>query len=156
MPNAGDITYASDVPALVARGNRPSTKATAGSTVEIGYLRLDGVAVRGGWAYKITCPRLRFGSTVSTDHGKFHVRINDAGTATTSSTIWGRAEDDVASTMHLEVLYTPTVDDTVSILLSFVRTSAGAGVCTIQSDEKGVDMLVEVIGIDPGDTGIDA
>lgn len=142
---------------VIARHVRTSTKATAGGGVEIGYMRLDGVALTSGHLYRIVARNLRWDSTVATDHCKFNIRINTAGTATTSSTAVARSEGDpdLCTVPAIEYYRVPASNETASILLSFLRTS-GTGTVTIQADDSGVVLLVEDLGNDPGDSGVDA
>lgn len=155
------------VEAPVKRGNRTTTKATAGSTVEIGYLRIDNLACKAGHFYRAMASNLRFVETVATGSNfKFNLRINAVASpgagvaATTASTpIIGRAESAVsAQSMSPAIGYRASaVDETVSVLLSFVRTVAGTGVGTIQgTDDQGINLVWEDLGTDPGDTGVDA
>lgn len=142
------------------RGNRATTKATAGASVEIGYLRLDAVPQVGGHTYRVTASGLRFVETVATGSNfKFNLRANTAGTATTASTLIGRAEGAVsAQSMPAAIGYLfPSVDGTVSVLLAFIRTSGGSGVGTIQgTDDQGIHLVIEDLGVNGGDVGIDA
>ncbi len=157
---AGDETLASTTNYLIdcrviARHVRTSTKATAGGNVEIGYMRLDGVALTSGHLYRIVARNLRWDSTVATDHCKFNMHIDTAGTATTSSTSVARSEGDpdVNTVPAIEYYRVPATNETASILLGFQRTG-GSGTVTIQADDSGVVLLVEDLGNDPGDSGV--
>lgn len=140
-----------------ARGKRTSNPATLTSATEAGIYRFDTGDVgtlKAGRAYSIRAPRLRWSSTVATDHVKFHIRLNTAGTATTSSAIQGRCESSHLETVAFEVFRYPSVDEpNVSILLSWVRTN-GSGTITLQGvDENGIDFVVQDCGPAPAATG---
>lgn len=151
----------------LSRGNRTTTKATAGASAEIGYLRIDNLACKAGHLYRVTASNLRFVETIASGSNfKFNLRINAVASpgagvaATTSSTpIIGRSEGAVsAQSLAPAIGYRASaVNETVSVLLSFFRTSGGTGVGTIQgTDDQGIHLVWEDLGTDPGDTGVDA
>ena len=136
---------------ILKRHRRFSAASLTGGT-ERGLILLPVNSLVVNKLLKITGMRLRFSSTVTTDHVKYNLRYSSTGAATITSTILGRAEADHLETVDLQTLYTPPGAENGSFLLTAIRTT-GTGAVTIQADEGGFDLVVEEMGSDPGAAG---
>ncbi len=147
---------------LVGRGQR-STSSTTTTTTEVGVLRVDNLALPAGRRYLFVTSPVIFNSTVAADLIVFTLRINTAGTATTSSTrIMDLVESSYSASgpqrsQSLIAPYSPSGAETVSALLSVARTSGTGTVGILVASSPLHDIRLDVfdIGIDPGDTGVD-
>lgn len=158
----GNIPTADDlVPrGIVYQSNRSTTKVTAGASVEVGVTRLDGMALQGGRGYVIYTSPLRFQDpTIGTvDHWKAQLRWAGGGAAaTTSSTSLNQVEGGQSNDSQGQCIgyLNPTVDDTVSVVLTLVRTTGGTDGISLLADVAGIWLTVEDIGVAVPDTGID-
>jgi hypothetical protein len=167
MPiGAGEIVtadqYNRDTEKIIARGRRLTT--SGGSTgTAVAVLRLDDVPIAGGYLYGIrTSPRaLLCTSTGASCRAQIHY-TTDGTTPTTSSTVLpGAVTQSISGAVSQSTnspilgLYAPGSAETLSLLLSVIR-SAGAGTVTIFADATNtMDLWIENMGIDPGDTGVD-
>lgn len=124
----------------VASANRTGSVALA-ATGETGILRLDTV-LSPGRVYAIRAPRLRFDTSVATDRGKFHLRLSTTGAATLTSPIIGRSESGDADSVSLEVPRRPTTTETVSVLLSVIKTTGTGAWQAMGQDEGGIDLII--------------
>lgn len=160
---AGDPTYAADVNMLgvVARAVRTSAKSSI--TTESGYLRLDDVPVVAGFAYKIYTSNLTLDSTVDAEIGAARIRVVQSASpgtsATTSSTQIGmrRSFQDANANADLGPLitdYFAASDGYLSVLLSAQRVTALGTFQIFASATEPCHLIVECIGVDPGDTGV--
>lgn len=140
-----------------AWGNRPT--ASAGTTTEVGVVRLDGIAITAGRMYRIYTGPLALYSNATGDTVAGNIRTSTAGAASTSSPLLGRplsfnatgTSTSFPESRPLTQVYTATVTGTLSVLLTVSRTQ-GTGSASIQS---GCDLWVEDISSAVGDTGID-
>lgn len=167
MPiGAGEIVtadqYNRDTEKILNRGRRLTT--SGGSTgTAVAVLRLDDIPIVGGYLYGIrTSPlALQCTSTGASCRAQIHY-TTDGTTPTTSSTVMpGAVTQSISGAVSQSTnspilgLYSPGSDETLSLLLSVIR-SAGAGTVTIFADATNtIDMWVEQLGLDPGDTGVD-
>lgn len=138
----------------IARASR-SGNVTLNTTGETGILRLDDVPVKAGRVYAIRAPRLRYDATTATDRGKFHLRINTAGVATTSSTVRARSEGDETDSLSIEYFHRPSTNETLSVLLSILKVTGTGTWAAMGSDEGGIDLVIEDQGEAATDTGVD-
>lgn len=143
----------------IARGRRITSSST--TTTTVGVLRFDAVQVWAGHTYRValggsTVPA----STVANDGVQFVLRFTtDGTTATTASTIvpGGAAAAFVGSTTIVQTLglsttYTPSANQSLSILLCVTRAS-GTGSVSIFADANFLtEMLVEDLSLDPPTT----
>ncbi|MET0492923.1 MAG: hypothetical protein ABW000_07295 [Actinoplanes sp.] len=137
----------------IYRAQRPS-QATI-TTSETGILRVDDALLLAGRRYAIRVPRLRIDFSTTSDRAAFRLRVNAAGLATTTSPSIARAETGDVQSVGLEGTRRPTVNETVSILLSGTQY-AGTSTATVQGlDEGGIEIIVEDLGLAVPDTGID-
>lgn len=158
MALAGDITYAADLGGVVARGRRTSATGNV-TTVETGVLRLDGISVKAGRAYRISTSNLNLDTSVSNDIAAAILRISTSGAATTGSTQICQMRntiDDAANSnvMPLSAFYYPAAAATLSVLLSIVRVSGTGNIILFASTVEILDLVVTDEGTDPGNTGV--
>lgn len=146
---------------VLARAQR--TTASSGSTgTEVGVLRLDDVPIYAGRLYRIFTGNLNIDTSVADDIAHCRLRITtDGSTPSTSSTqLGGGMRDDMASAsagpiIAITHLYAPSADETLSVLLT-VNRIAGTGTIVIYGDATTtIDLAIEDVGLDPGDTGVD-
>jgi hypothetical protein len=144
---------------IIARGNR-ATASSSATTTEIGVLRLDSIPVVSGRAYRIWTSPMQLYSNVAGDVVAARIRVSTSGAATTASTVLGIALTSSAQTSTgtiqpesraMSEVYVASSTTTLSVLLSLARnTGTGNGQILV-----GEDLVVEDIGVDPGDTGVD-
>jgi hypothetical protein len=161
--NAGDTPDADDLNALglpgtaIAWGQRTSSVTFTGT--EIGVLRLDSVSLQAGYRYEVRTSNLRVNMT-SGETTKLFLRVNTAGTATTSSTVLVSAEGNANSTFTpaqapvLSVTYAPGAV-TASFLISLGRSGGSNNTTITGSSIQPIEMWIVNLGTDPGDTGVD-
>lgn len=141
----------------IARGYRSTAAGPTSGTTELPILRIDNVALEAGRAYLILVSTLRIDMSVGTDHFKWHLRLNTAGTATVSSTpILTRSEATAdLDTMPPMIGYRrPSSAETGSFLVSLLRTS-GTGTATAQmDDDNDLSIVVIDLGVAVADTGV--
>lgn len=140
---------------ILRRGNRPTASATT-TTTEIGVLRVDGIPIVSGRAYRIWTSPLFLYSSVTNDIVDARIRASTSGAATTASTQIGnplrlKTDSGPGVSSPMSVIYPATVTGTLSVLLTVVRTSGTGNVQLL----IGEDLIIEDVGIDPGDTGVD-
>lgn len=158
---AGDIILPSDQPGVIARARRITAKTPI--TTEAGYLRLDDIPVINGRTYRISTSPLTLDSTVVAEVGVARIRAVQAvstGTqATTSSTQLGQIREyqDDSTNADLNVIiiyYYAVADGFLSVLLSAARITALGTFQFFASSTEPCDLVVELVGADPGDTGV--
>lgn len=138
---------------IVGYGNRSSDK--TGITAESPLLRVDGVSLTPGKRYRVFTT-LRPVSTVTTDTYSVRFRIDATGAAaTTASTQLGGIAGGLSNSpnCHFAATYAPTGSGPLSVLVTLSR---GVGTGTFSANpDLFMELVVEDIGADPGDTGID-
>lgn len=153
--------YNDDTRKIIARGRRTSSSTPASAAQ--GVLRLDDIAVTGGRIYKVWTNTLVLLN--STAGNAASVRISyttDGSTPTTASPMLciGNTPDvpsagDGANVM-LCGIFVAAPGDVLSLLLYTIRHVSGdAGNVSIFAGATPIEMFVEDIGEDPGDTGVD-
>lgn len=144
---------------IIARGKRITTSSS--TTSEIGVLRLDNIALLAGRSYKIWTSPLIIESTVANDTAAATVRVSNSGIATVASTLLDEIQTTIPSIVHPPVLpldcepYIPATNETLSVLLSVARLSGTGNVSLVTNTGIPITMVVEDMGVDPGDTGVD-
>lgn len=165
---AGHILTGSEAQAIIdelnarqnkVRGNRQTNSSGTGTT-EIGVLRLDGIAITSGRLYRVACGPLVPASTVTNDVVRVTIRYSTSGSATTSSTVLNIAQSVCANTSFpptsaISDILAPGVTGTLSIILTVVRMAGTGTVSVLGAPTDPINMWIEDIGTDPGDTGID-
>lgn len=139
---------------------RRTTSSTAASA-EQSVLRVDGIAMTSGRIYLIQSSSLALDTTVSADSGRAVLRYDNTGAAaTTSSTVLtvsptycGNAAQQDA--VQISVIYVPSADETVSILLSTIRLAGTGNISLSAAATSPIDLFVIDCGESPGDTGVD-
>lgn len=179
-PIAGEVGYRTDVKkwegydgtnwvvpssTIIAYGIRTNSSPSV-TTTELGVIRLDNIPAIIGRRYRIWTSPLNMSSSVANDLMNAHIRYNlvaspGAGSpATTASTqLTGLVESSYSAggaqrTQGLSVTYAPAATGTLSALLSLSR-DAGTGTLAINGFAAyPIELVVEDMGVDPGNTGI--
>jgi len=144
---------------IIARARRTTTSTT--TTTEVGVLRLDDIPIKANRTYHIITSSLQVTSSGATDGLSANMRYTtDGSTPTTSSTILNYSRDgqDNSTTGMSQVVsvsYTPTVDETLSLLLSIQRVSGSGNAQISGSATNPIEILVIDLGPDVTDTGVD-
>jgi len=144
---------------IIARGNRTTSSTT--TTTEVGVERLDDIPVYAGRSYKIWTSPLNLDSSVANDVVLAAVRYTtDGSTPSTSSTVLSAIQERCDDATNGPVLpfccdYSPAADQLLSVLLSVGRVSGTGSVSIIGSATRPINLNVEDMGPDPGDTGVD-
>ena len=153
---------------VLARGLR--TTSSTGTTTEAGVLRLDNIPIFEGRLYRVSlATSTLFNSTIANDllEGRFYYSIT--GTAVVGVNIFGvisiesrtasaaQYSDAVSAFLPSPV---PATSDgsgraTLSVALAVARTVGTGTVNMTSSATYPIHMIVEDIGPDPGDTGVD-
>lgn len=166
----GDITYAADLNALTDRGSsvlpqgvikrgRRTTSTGNITTTETGVLRVDSIPVYAGRLYRISTSNMNMDTSVDNDVARAAFRYSTSGSATTSSTLgnYMRCTIDNASqsnVLNLTMFYVPSADGTLSVLLTLLRQAGTGNIIMFCSSTDILDLVVEDVGLDPGDTGV--
>lgn len=144
---------------IVAWGRRTTDSST--TTSEVGVLRLDSIALEGGYQYRFWTSSLSLDTSVTNDEVGAQLRYSTSGTATTSSTIMPGSDArerltdaNFPESENIVAIYTPSTDETMSVLLT-VRRVAGTGNAMIAANAGSIDLVVERIGPAVSDTGTD-
>jgi hypothetical protein len=146
---------------FVARGRRETSSPT--TTGELGVLRLDDIPILAGHIYEISTSTLTMiGSVAGSECGCKLRYTTDGSTPTTASAQLPGSTirqtipaSGVVALGSIVTRYTPVVDETLSVLLTVVHVS-GAGNNNLSGSATDVmDLVVTVLGVDPGDTGVD-
>lgn len=144
----------------IARGLRITNSST--TTTEVGVLRIDNIPVFEGRLYRVwLATSVIFFSTVANDllEGRFYysltglatIGVNLFGTISIESRTAGGAQYTDGTGAFLPSPGTGTM----SVLFTVLRT-AGTGTISVQASANyPVHLVVEDIGPDPGDTGVD-
>lgn len=154
-----DGTQWAHMPGQILGYHKRTTSKTFSGT-EIGAVRLNSVALLGGYRYKIMTSPLVI-SAVSGETGRVYVRYSTSGTAGTSDTILGAVEANVntafrpVQTPVVCMTYAPGSNVTFSCILSVSR-SGGSGNATLNgTTDQPIEFWIEAAGPDTGDTGVD-
>lgn len=143
---------------IIARARRTSSTGNVTNT-ETGVLRLDSIPVVAGRAYRISTSNINIDGSVDNDVAELKLRINTAGTATTSSTQIGGLRNTIDSAAQsnkhtLDAFYYPGSNQTISLLLSLVRVTGTGNVIIFGSSVEIMDFTVTDLGVAPADTGV--
>lgn len=127
---------------------------------ELGVVRLNSVALLGGYRYKVMSSPLCI-STVSGETGKSNLRYSTSGTAGTTDTILGCVESNTntafrpVQTPTLCLTYTPGANVTFSCILTILRSGGSGNVTMNGASDQPIELWIEAAGPDTGDTGVD-
>lgn len=168
--NGGDIIFAADINALTDRDNgvlpqgvikrgRRSTATGNVTTTETGVLRVDSIPVYAGRLYKITTNGINIDTSVDNDVASVRIRASTSGSATITSTLLGTLRCTIDSATQSNILpdaafYIASADGTLSVLLSLIRVTGTGNIVVFCDATNYLDMVIEDMGIDPGDTGV--
>jgi hypothetical protein len=150
---------------IKARGRRTTSTGTTTTTV-LGVLRLDDIPILTGYCYRVKATGLFGVSSVTNDRIRCDLRYTtNAATPSISSPIlpggqcyqwvqiFGGSTGETAG--PCETVYEPAADETLSVLLTVVR-SAGTGNVSLFADaDHCIQLFIEAIGIAVTDTGTD-
>ncbi len=160
---ASDTAYARA--GVIARGYRITS--SSGTTTDVGVLRLDDIPIFEGRLYRAQmATSCIFNSAVANDliEGRFYYSLT--GPATTASTLFGTLSIETRTASGAQYtdgtcaflpspVATGAGSATMSVLFSILRT-AGTGTINISASASyPIHMIVEDMGPDPGDTGVD-
>lgn len=147
----------------VARGQRVTastgTTATTGATAQ-GVMRISG-SVRGGRLYRVSAPNLPCRSTTSGDRIAVQLTYTTNGTTPvvgSTRLTFGQKEvvgASVPNSLSVEGFYAPSTDLTLAVLLSIYRQSGSGTVSLLGASDWPIDMLIEDVGTDTTDVGVD-
>lgn len=167
---AGDTLDAADLNlppwalGMVAYGSRPSSNGnsavlTPSGSTSTGILRIDNVQLYAGRRYMIESSDLRVDLGTSTDRPRFELRLNTAGTATTSTAITARTEvagADLNNMPHLRRVITPSSSTSVASLLLSVTRPSGSGTIQVMAgtDDETLWIAVTDLGVAVADSGV--
>lgn len=164
--NAGDTgkaaVYNRDTRQAVARARRVTDSSTSASGTLVPVMRLDDIALVQGRLYKIWTAPLGMDGTVADDVIRATItHTTDGSTPTISSTILpgGLAQESQANATQgvypsIQTTYTPAGASEQLSLLLCVSRSAGSGTVRLLGDATNIiEIVVEDVGVDPGDTG---
>ena len=161
MP-AGDRLYASDPMRVVARGRRITSTASI-TTTETGVLRVDNIPVFDSKGYRILTSNINLDTSVNNDAADLRIRVAQAVTPGTAATIastqiahFRNTIDDLAFSNVLPIsgYYWPSADGYLSVLLSCQRVAGTGNIVVFCSAVELLDLVIEELGTDPGDTGV--
>lgn len=168
--SGGDIIFANDINALTDRDNgvlpqgvikRGRRITTTGSvtTTETGVLRIDSIPVYAGRLYRISTNGLNIDTSVDNDAASVRIRASTSGSASITSTLLGTLRTTIDSATQSNILpdqafFVASADGTLSVLLSLIRISGTGNIVIFCDATNYLDMVVEDMGLDPGDTGV--
>jgi hypothetical protein len=154
----GGISTASRPRGVLARGRR-TTNTTASTGTETPFLRLDDVPISSGRLIKITAATLMHIVTLDNETSAVILRYTtDGSTPTTASTILTseqvrQPEADFGLTNMVIGFYAPAGNETLSVLASIKRVSGTSSHSLLGSATQPIDLIIEDVGADPGNTG---
>lgn len=143
---------------IIARGRRITASTGNASATPIG-VQWIGANLKAGRLYKVSTNVFGVTSTVANDliGVDLHFSINGAVPAvgdpilTSTVAVWENTVD----IAKLEATYTPATDLTFRVLLTVLRSAGTGTVATFGAATWPLDMYIEDLGVDPGDTGTD-
>lgn len=150
---------------VIARGLRITS--SSGTTTEVGVLRIDDIPIFEGRLYRVAmATSCIYNSTVANDlmEGRFYYSITGAAVVGTNlfgtlsietRTASGAQYTDGTMALLPSPVATGDGTGTLSVLFAILRT-AGAGTISMPASVNyPIHMVVEDMGVDPGDTGVD-
>ena len=149
---------------VMARGRRITASTgttTTTATSAQGVLRIDDIALLGGELHRVAARGLGLYSSVGGDVAVARLTYTaDGSTPTAASTVLtqGRVECDSAGlvrSIDVSGLYVPGSAVTFSVLLSIYRQSGTGTIQAYGASDWPIELVIEDLGDDPGDTGVD-
>ena len=148
---------------VIARGFRTSSSST--TTTEVGVLRIDNIPVFEGRLYRVwLATSVLFNSTVANDliEGRFYYGFGATSTLPVIGTnLFGVLSINARSASGAQFsdgtgafLVSPGTG-ILSVLFTVLRTVGTGTIGVVSSTAYPVHLVVEDIGPDPGDTGVD-
>lgn len=149
MPQAGEVFNPADIPFLRVRGFRDTVFPTASTwtTTEAVAYRFDNITVRAGKVYIFTTTPINIVPSVVNDIGVARLRYNEAGAATTGSTLMAQLRKKQTDTSNTDTtpltgVYVPSADlTTFSVALTLARAASGAGSTGVRLWGSGAETL---------------
>jgi len=145
---------------IIARANRSSS--SSATTSEVGVLRLDNIPIAAGRSYNIWVSPFVVHSTVANDVVRARLRFSTSGAATTSSSLLDMWQTSIANTVNppsasLEAKLESGTNLNVSVLLTIARQSGtgNASIISGSGPDLEIDLIVEDMGLNVPDTGVD-
>jgi len=144
---------------VIKRGQRITASST--TTTEVGVLRVDDVPVYAGRAYKVWTSPLILDTSVANDVARAHLRYTEDGSLPATSDTQLQAAHGVLANITsgesrvVVANYSPAADGLLSVLLSVSRVSGTGNISISASATFPIDLVVEDMGLDPGDVGVD-
>lgn len=138
---------------IIAWASRDTASSTT-TAADAGVLQLDGVALELGRMYEIWTSNLHLDSSVANDEIRTRIRYSLTGSAGIGDTILPGAnghvrqvDANVSEDRTLQTIYTPTANETMSLLLCVGRIAGTGNVRIANSDADDlIVMAVEDIG----------
>lgn len=147
---------------VLRRGRRTTNASVAGAAPsETPVLRVDNIPAKAGHFLKVTTSNVPIDVANANAGVAAVVRWSSTGPATVASTEFGAWQVTVPATneppvLHLTAFYpVPLIDQTLSILLSCVHNQGIGNVTMLGSTTLPIDLIIEDMGVDVGDTGVD-
>lgn len=165
MPSAGRIFNPSDVPGVIRRNRREATfpSASTWTTTEALTMAIDNIPVRAGKLYRVSASIINMLPSVVNDVPGVRIRYNETTPVSvangTSIALFRQKQTETAQTDVGTVFgyYAPGSDlTTFSVGLTLARFGAGGsstGVRLYGTAGDPVDLVVELLGDDPGVSG---
>lgn len=157
----GSISVTGKCPGtMIGRAERTTSTGTT-TTAETGALRLDDISIYAGRAYLVASSGLIHDSSVAGDGMAARFRITtDGSTPTTSSTLFGGTLMNATSSSAQAIdsisrYYVPSSNETLSVILTFVRAAGTGNVNLTASTGFPIDIVIIDLGPAPTDTGVD-
>lgn len=126
-------------------------------------MRIDAIAMVSGRRYEYHLSPVIINSTVAADLISIRLRYSTVGAATITSTSLVDLEAASKSaggsqlTQGMTVGYSPTGNETVSVILTVVRSggTGTVGITVPAAPTYSIRLEVLDMGVDPGDVGVD-
>ena len=148
---------------VIARGLRTTT--STATTTEVGVLRIDNIPVFDGRLYRVSlATSALWNSTVAADlmEGRFYYGFGATSTlAVIGTNVFGilsiaaRSASGAQFSDSVSAFLPSPGTGVLSVLLTVLRTAGAGSVSITSSATYPIHMLVEDVGPDPGDTGVD-
>lgn len=164
---AGDPVYASDLnnrpQGLIAQYSRKTSSTVNSTTTEVGYFRLDNIAVRAGYSYEVTWVRPIPSYATSASSAVMRLRGSQSGNATPASTKLKGGESRVLTPANTSNgaeqpcmgIWECTVSGTLSVIATFQRADGTGTATQFASTGDEQPCIVKEIGLTQTNSGTD-
>lgn len=154
-----------DTKKIMARGRRTTNSTGSASLTLVPVHRLDDIALVQGHLYRVSTSTVTLDGTQAADAIRVTITYTTDGTTPTisSPTLPGglaeivQANISFSENVAISTTYTPAGASEQLSLLVCVSRATGSGTVQILADGTNniLELLVEDLGVDPGDTGTD-